>query len=75
MLLDYEVNGAWVLTKYTRADNNIKSIYLCNITDANTPGSSYPTDIISLYNNKIKLTMFLLINKFNCIIFKKTLTK
>jgi hypothetical protein len=53
MLLDYEVNGAWVLTKYTRADNNIKSIYLCNITDANTPGSSYPTDIISLYNNRV----------------------
>lgn len=53
MLLDYEVNGAWVLTKYTRADNNIKSIYLCNITDANTSGSSYPTDIISLYNNRV----------------------
>lgn len=53
MLLDYEVNGAWVQTRYTRADNNIKSIYLCNITDANTPGSSYPTDIISLYNNSV----------------------
>lgn len=53
MLLDYEANGAWVLTRYTRADNNIKSIYLCNITDAYTPGSSYPTDIISLYNNRV----------------------
>lgn len=49
-------------SKNNKTENTINNLFLIK-------------HLISLYNNKIKLTMFLLINKFNCIIFKKTLTK